>query len=218
MIAYTAVETFNSSMGDKWTDYIKIHGSRVNLSHLKEIVSIDVCLCPTVIGYPIEKDKAYRLSVDHFFYDLFSDLDYMLTRIQTDKEFQVIAVAHNPNMDDVGGFTDGRFSFKGYDLMEDGTQISALTDCGGIFDLAYRGEDLSESGLITDFSKAYEIRDSLNRYYPEEAHADCSVWALWKFKEEHIPPIKKVTGARHIIKIRPLDEDEIKHELKYKMV
>lgn len=47
---------------------------------------------------------------------------------------------------------DKRFKFYGYDLLEDFTSISALTNCGG-FDKAFLPKDISEYGLIIDFKK-----------------------------------------------------------------
>jgi hypothetical protein len=104
----------------------------------------------------------------------------------TDKKFVVIAAMHEPTLSLVEGFKDDRFIFKGYDLME-GDSISALTNCGGGFNLAYTGDDLSESGLVFNYQRAYEIKDDLKKYYPYDNHADCAVWALWKMKDEYLP-------------------------------
>jgi hypothetical protein len=203
MIGYTATETFNSSMDKNWQTYI--NGFNLNIGHLKEIVSLDDGLCPTVIGLPVEKDREYRVPVDDYLYDLFSDLEYMITRIQTDQEFQILAAIHKPDLEEVYSFKDERFIFKGYDLMEDGTQTSALTNCGGDFDLAYKGEDLSESGLIEDYEKIVQINKLLLEHYPNDNHADCEIWALWKMKDEYLPQVKKISGSRHIVKTIPFN-------------
>lgn len=164
MVGYTAVENFDRSYGQNWVNYVR--GSRVNLGHLKEVVSIDAGLCPIVIGDPTEADRGFRMLIDDCLYDIFSDLDYMIGRIRTDRDYQILAVIHKPKKRDVENFRDARFVFKGYDLMEDATQTSALTNCGGVFDWAYRGADLSESGLVTDYDKARKIRIQLRNAIP----------------------------------------------------
>lgn len=70
-----------------------------------------------------------------------------------------------------------RFRFYGYDLLEDSTRISTLTNCGG-FDNAFSPEDISEYGLIQEFDKAKQIQLLLVDEYPDEEHADCTIWAI----------------------------------------
>jgi len=66
-------------------------------------------------------------------------------------------------------------------LLEDFTRISALINCGG-FDRAFLPKDISEYGLIKEFGKAKQIQSLLADEYPNEEHADCSLWAIWKMK------------------------------------
>lgn len=78
---------------------------------------------------------------------------------------------------------DKRFKFYGYDLLEDFTSISALTNCGG-FDKAFLPKDISEYGLIIDFKKAKVIQQLLMGKYPYEPHADCTLWAIWRMDSD----------------------------------
>ena len=71
------------------------------------------------------------------------------------------------------------YRFAGFDLVDEVTMISALTNCGG-FEGAFESSDLSEIGLIEDISRAYEIRGELLARHPEERHACCTVWAIWE--------------------------------------
>ena len=182
-IAYTAVEALDSSLGQHWIDFI--NWSEIDLSHLKEVISIDQMLCPSVVGELMEELR-YQVLLGKHILDLFINLDYVLSRIVTDKKFVVIAAMHEPALGLVEGFKDERFIFKGYDLMDDGS-ISALTNCGGGFNLAYSRDDISESGLVVDSQRVFEIKDNLKKYYPYDNHADCTVWALWKMREEYLP-------------------------------
>jgi hypothetical protein len=179
-----------------------------HLSHLKEVVSLDIGLCPPVFGKPAEQDRKYEVLVNDYPYFLFNDLNYMISRITTDQEFQIIAAIYNPSLDQVKAFNDNRFAFKGYDLVEDFSQISAITDCGDLFAPLFIGEEISESGLIADFQRAYFLQDMLVKYYPDESHAYCLVWAYWKMQEEYIPPIPKVANAPRMTKLFPMSKEE----------
>jgi hypothetical protein len=75
--------------------------------------------------------------------------------------------------------TPSTFTFLGYDLIDDYTCISALTNCGG-FPAAFSDADISELGLIRTLERAKQIQIDLRREYPEEPHADCSLWAIFR--------------------------------------
>jgi hypothetical protein len=175
-IAYTAIETFDPSWGETWINYVKWSG----LDHLEELVSLDCMLCPSIIGDLTEEDWKY-IVCEQTFYGLFRDLDHLLDRIQTDDKYQIIATIREPTERDLLRFIDERFDFKGHDLIEDQTRISALTNCGG-FDLAFCKDDLSECGLVTELERACRIRELLVKHYPEDPHANCAAWAIWRMR------------------------------------
>ncbi|MCR3757464.1 hypothetical protein KYB31_00480 [Clostridium felsineum] len=77
---------------------------------------------------------------------------------------------------------DKRFKFYGYDLIEDSTRISALTNCGR-FDKAFSSNDISEFGLIKEYKKAKEIQSLLLENYPDEEHVDCVLWGIWRMED-----------------------------------
>jgi len=70
------------------------------------------------------------------------------------------------------------FIFCGYDLADD-LEISALTNCGG-FDDVFTYKDLNSLGLIQDFVLARKIRADLENKYPEDEHASCLLFAIWR--------------------------------------
>ncbi|MFN2513731.1 MAG: alpha/beta fold hydrolase [Pyrinomonadaceae bacterium] len=81
--------------------------------------------CPTIscfvraIDKPIDEDWDYMAYVDVSPL-LFSDLDYLVRRIgHIDKKFQIIATAREPEKDEIDSFSDARFEFKGFDLVDD---------------------------------------------------------------------------------------------------
>ena len=71
------------------------------------------------------------------------------------------------------------FDFCGYDLV-DGLETSALTNCGGFFDNAFTHKDLNSFGLIPNYQSARKIQVNLESKYPDEEHADCLLFAIWR--------------------------------------
>jgi hypothetical protein len=179
-IAYTAIEIFDPSTSEAWAKYIEWSG----LDHLKEVISLDSMLCPSLIEGLTAEDWDHKVYED-IFHDLFRDLSYLLRRIRPRGRYQIVATIREPSREAITDFSDERFGFKGYDLLEDQTRVSALTNCGG-FDLAFSKADISDCGLLWEHEKAYDVRDALLRHYPEESHADCAVWALWRLNSHHL--------------------------------
>jgi hypothetical protein len=62
------------------------------------------------------------------------------------------------------------------------TQISALTNCGGFPDV-FQNHELNRFGLIEDFDRVSEIRRQLAEHHPEEPHANCELYAVWRLEE-----------------------------------
>ena len=73
------------------------------------------------------------------------------------------------------------FEFVGYDLLDKGFYMSALTNCGG-FDETFLPTDLNDKGLIDGLEKAYDIKKRLLENNPYEYHADTNVIAVWRHK------------------------------------
>ena len=103
-------------------------------------------LCPSLIGDLTAEDWDHIVN-EYIYYDMFGDLDYLLSRIQPRGRYQIVATIREPSREAIADFRDERFGFKGYDLLEDQTRISALTNYGG-FDRAFSKADLSDCGLL----------------------------------------------------------------------
>jgi len=174
---YTAVETFDSTWGDKWTGYIEWS----ELSQLKEVISLDSSLCPSVIDPLKRKDWKHNVHEDGLI-DFFHDLDYLLKRVAGRGQLNILAAVLNPSQECATAFDDARFEFKGYDLI--GLGMSALTNCGG-YPLAFDNAELSSSGLILDFQRASQVASALRQHHPDDHHADSDIWALWKMKNRY---------------------------------
>jgi hypothetical protein len=59
------------------------------------------------------------------------------------------------------------------------SSASALTNCGG-FPGVFANSELSSCGLLGDLDRAREVQAKLRSAYPDEPHADCDVWAVFR--------------------------------------
>lgn len=166
-IGFVALKTFIPT--GKYKEWSK-------LLHLEEVVSLDCALCPSLID---DLDSISKFQEQWGLSNVFTDLDWVLQKVKDVKDKQILAVLREPEEDcRETGHPEG-FKFYGYDLVEDATRISALTNCGG-FDKAFSACDLSRYGLIEKLIKAKEIQLRLREHYPDDEHADCTLWAIWK--------------------------------------
>jgi hypothetical protein len=178
-VIYSAVKQFDPSCGDKWTKFIEWCG----LTQLREVISLDCILCPSVIVIDelTPEDWHYNVS-ENFICHLFRDLEYLLGKVAGSDRMNVLALMQNPTEEDVRAFNDNRFIFRGFDLLEvHVADISALVNCGG-FPKAFAPTDLSDCGLLVDHAKVLRIQTLLRAEYPDEHHADCDVWAIWQMR------------------------------------
>ena len=178
-VVYTAVKRFDPACGERWHGFIEWSG----LKQLREVVSLDLMLCPTVFGELTAEDWRHNVQED-FKITLFHDLDHVLRRVAGDDRVSVLALMQNPTEDEVRSFTDARFAFRGFDLVELQTGISALLNCGG-FDRAFAPTELADCGLLADHARALGVQERLRAEYPDEPHADCDVCAIWQMQ---VPP------------------------------
>jgi hypothetical protein len=174
---FIATERFDPSDGEKWRKDFQW----AKIPALKEVVSLDACLCRHLVNELLDEDWKHIVCED-FHLNYFKDLDYLLQRVQNEKRRNLLGVYRNPDKHIPITPSNRNFNFVGYDLIEEATQISALTNCGG-FPEAFSNEELNSYGLISEFERASEVRRLLIEKYPEEAHADCEMYAIWRLSE-----------------------------------
>ncbi len=173
-IVYSAAERFDASSGDSWSRYINWSG----LTQLREVISLDGCLCPSIFQELVDEDWKYNVHED-FKLHLFLDLDYVLRRVKGTERVNVLALIENPTSQDVATLSVPSFAFRGFDLVDVQGTISALVNCGG-FPAAFSNSELSECGLMTDYQRAKDVQQALREHYPSEPHAMCNLWAVWQ--------------------------------------
>jgi hypothetical protein len=171
---FVAKRPFDPSAGDDWDRYVAWSG----LSHLREVVSLDTILCPTVPEELTAADWEYNVHLDYQVF-FFRSLEYLRGRIMEEGRLNILAVVQNPAEADVTGVTLPGFAFAGFDLVDVHGDVSALTNCGG-FEGVFAASELSELGLLTRLDRAQEVQASLRALYPETPHAECHVWAIWR--------------------------------------
>src|SRR5436309_13068914 len=120
-VVYSAVKRFGPDSGESWQKYVEWSG----LTHLREVVSLDLILCPTVFGELTAEDWRHNVQED-FKITLFHDLDHVLRRGAGGDRVSVLALMENPTEDEVRSFGDPHFALRGFDLVELQTGISAL--------------------------------------------------------------------------------------------
>jgi hypothetical protein len=173
---YAAVEAFVPKSGDVWDNYIRESG----LKQLNEVITLDDILCPNIVRELTPEDCEHNVTEDYVFF-YFRDLDYLLKRIELSEGVNILALVRNPGEECCDQFVGDNFVFQGYDLIESGGSNSALTNCGG-FDKAFDNNELSSVGLLSTLKRAGEIQNLLLKNYPDEPHANCDIWAIWKMR------------------------------------
>ncbi len=171
---FVAKRPFDPSAGENWDRYVAWSG----LSQLREVVSLDTVLCPTVPEELTAADWKYNVHADYQIF-FFRSLEYLRQRALREGPLNILAVLQNPTTADMAGVALPDFAFAGFDLVDVHGDISALTNCGG-FKGVFADTELSECGLLASLDRAQEVQASLRAHYPEEPHAECHVWAIWR--------------------------------------
>ena len=171
---YIATERFGPGNGDSWTKYILWSG----LDWLEEIVSLDPMLCKTVLP-EIKAEYWDHIVNEDFMLNFFTDLDFLLTEVSGIPEKNVLCVFRNPPGHPCVTGLAISFQSLGYDLVEVMGSASALSNCGG-FPKAFSNAELTGKGLLATRERAFEVQDALRCLYPDEPHADCLVWAIFR--------------------------------------
>jgi hypothetical protein len=172
---YVARGVFNKA-SEGWNKYIEWS----KLTHLTEVVSLDICLNEILMKYR-NNDLNYIHVNDNCITDYYTNLEYIIKRIEQKDKINLLMIVFEPEHD-CRNVIKNDFEFIGYDLLDTNCDISALTNCGG-FDETFLPKDLNDKGLIDDFAKAYDVKKRLYENNPDEVHADTNVIAIWRYKK-----------------------------------
>lgn len=84
--------------------------------------------------------------------------------------------------DNINGQID--FEFCGYDLMDDMFDISAITGCGDLNEKFLH--KFNRYGLLDNLQDAIEAQKHLFIDFPNEYHAHCNIYGLWRYIKTEI--------------------------------
>ena len=155
-------------------------------TQLRELVSLDTILCPVVPERLIAADWEHNVHADYET-SYFRSLPYLVERVASVPGVNVLAVLRNPSVADVAAARLPDFIFAGFDVLDVHGDVSALTNCGG-FDDVFAPTELTALGLLAGHERADQVRSGLPVAHPEEGHAQCDVWAIWRRVAGDSPP------------------------------
>jgi len=158
------------------TKRLRISG--IGGSEFSEPTSLDSSLCPTVLP-DIKTEYWNHIVNEDFMLHFFTDLDYLRIETASILRKNLLCVFRNPFTHPSAAQVPEGFEFIGYDLVDKDTGMSALTNCGG-FQKAFSNGELSEKGLLRTHERARTVQGTLVREYPNEHHANCHLWAIFR--------------------------------------
>ncbi len=178
-IYYTALKPFGPTTGDgtAWKKYIQW----ARLPQLTELISLDGILNAPVFEPNFNSDKVWSfiLTNGQNLTSFFTSKEYVLEHVNKNEHFNFMAVIQEPLLEKAA--LESEFDFVGYDLIDKTVEISALVNCGG-FDETFLPSDLNEFGLISDYYEAKRIQNMLPQNNPNDPHADCYLYEVWRHK------------------------------------
>ncbi len=136
---------------------------------IKEIVSVDSILFPEEEQVALSEEQAGNIIVEEE-----SQVLRVFCMLDENGSINIPCIAEQ----NINGF-----DFCGFDLADG--WVSAILNCGSFasgdyFSKAFDYRELNELGLIPDYESAVNIRQKLMDEYPDDDHAYCAVFAIWR--------------------------------------
>lgn len=172
---FVARRRFGPEAGERWTRFV----AWSRLLQLREVVSLDAMLCPAVPDELVPEDWQHNVHADYQL-NHFRSLDYLRRRVADVMGLNLLAILKEPSAGELGRVTVPGFRFVGFDVLDTHGDVSALTNCGG-FDDVFTPDELNPVGLLDARARAGAVRRGLRAAYPDQQHAVCDVWALWRW-------------------------------------
>src|SRR5215207_9417000 len=170
---------FGPQHGERWTAWVAWSG----LTGVRELITLDTILCPAAPDSLVADDWEHNVHADYQIAN-FRSLDYLARRVAGTPDLHLLALLQNPEAEEMAGvrlagFEFAGFEFAGFELLDVHGDVSALTNCGG-FPAVFAPDELNAVGLLAGLERAHEVRHELGQAYPDEPHAQCDVWAVWR--------------------------------------
>src|SRR5262249_49419464 len=149
---FVAKRRFDPSAGESWIRYVAWSG----LSQLRELVSLDTILCPTVPQELTAADWEHNVHADYQ-PSYFHSLEYLRERVGGEPGLNILAILRQPTVEQVRNAGPAGFRLIGFDVLDVHGDVSALTNCGG-FDGVFAKAELSPHGLLAELGRANQIQ------------------------------------------------------------
>ena len=136
---------------------------------ITEVISVDGALFPEEEQIALSEKQAMNISIEE---------NYQVLRVFCMLDENGILDIPDIAEQDVRGF-----KFCGFDLSD--FWVSAILNCGSFMkgnylSKAFDYRELNEFGLVSDYQSAVKIRQKLMDEYPDDDHAYCAVFAIWR--------------------------------------
>jgi hypothetical protein len=154
-----------------------------NLIHIKEVLSLDGMLSEPAFEPERQSNEYWEFSISDGIYstNFYSSLAYVLEKTEGKDPFNLFAIIYEPGKTKSNEL-NSEFEFVGYELLDKpGFEISVLTNRWPLFDEIHKG-DLNTKGLLSDYKIAKIVQQNLKKNHPEESHADCGLFEVWRHK------------------------------------
>jgi hypothetical protein len=176
---FIAVERF-TPQDEAWANYFEW----IDLPQLSDLITLDPALCRPLIQGRAEADWDFidPVPIDR---GLFTSLQHV--RARASGTGQILCVFQNPERFPNLPPEAAEFTYVGCDLIDASGDTSSLTNCGEGFPLVFSNTELSENGLLTSFERAQEIQRRLPESEPDEAHAYCDLFVVFRGPDVHFP-------------------------------
>ena len=165
---YKIVDKFGPESGDAWASYLSWRGLE-----LSRFDSVDGILRGDLFTPESEVDWNNCLA-EKDLPVLIKNLEYAKSIKAKHAGSELVGVEINIEKD----YLEKR-NLLGYEVIDSDWVVSMLTNWGtdeeGLF-----SQYIESNGLIASAQTALKVKDSLRRFFPEDAHAcECSVWAVF---------------------------------------
>lgn len=136
---------------------------------IKEVVSVDSSLFPEEEQTVLTEKQARSIIIEE--------------GIQVLRVFCMLNENGSFNSSHIAEQAVEDFDFCGFDLAD--RWVSAILNCGSFttgdyFSEAFDYRELNELGLIPDYESAVKIQQKLMDKYPDDDHAYCAIFAIWR--------------------------------------
>lgn len=136
---------------------------------ISEVISVDHSLFPKEEETVLTEEQAEHVLVE--------EGDQVL------RVFCMLDEKGDLNVPDIARQSVKGFEFCGFDLSD--FEVSAILNCGSFtagdyFSKAFDYRKLNQFGLIPDYQTAINVRRKLMDEYPDDGHAYCAIFAIWR--------------------------------------